>query len=260
VVIGIAGDSPNIFLYDIAANSLKQLTTEANNAMPIWTPDGKRIAFRSTKAGPWNVFWKSADGSGNAEQLTNNQYLSEPTSWSPDGKLLAFSQQNTVTRRDIWVVQMDGERKPMPLIETPADESVPRFSPDGHWLAYVSDESGRPEIYVLAYPPSGQKWQISTSGGREAVWSRNGSELFYREGNKMMVSDIKTTPSFAAAKPRLLFEGNYEGPLASRANFDISTDGRRFLMLKGTERTGGGAEIKTVANWFDEVKRRVPAK
>jgi serine/threonine-protein kinase len=260
VVLGITGDSPNIFLYDIAANSLKQITTEANNAIPIWTRDGKRIVYRSTKAGPWNVFWKNADGSGNAEQLTNSQYLTEPTSFSPDGKLLAFSEQNTVTRRDIWVVAIEGDRKPMPLIKTPADESVPRFSPDGRWIAYVSDESSRPEVYVQAYPPSGQKWQISASGGREPVWSPSGSELFYREGNKMMVSDIKSIPSFAAAKPRLLFEGNYEGPLASRPNFDISPDGRRFLMLQAIDHGQSTTEIKIVPNWIEEVRRRAPAK
>jgi len=227
--------------------------------MPIWTPDGKHVAFRSTKAGPWNVFWKNADGSGVAEQLTNSQFLSEPTSWSPDGKLLAFSEQNTVTRRDIWVLQM-GDRKATPIIKTPADESVPRFSPDGHWIAYVSDESGRPEVYVQSYPASGQKSQISTSGGREPVWSPNGAELFYRDGKKMMVADIKTTPSFSAAKPRLLFEGNYEGALASRANFDISPDGNRFLMLQPADKGQSTTEIRIVRNWLDDVRRRVTSK
>ena len=260
VVLGIAGESPNIFLYELAANNLTQITTEANNAMPLWTPDGKRVTFRSTKAGPWNVFWKNVDGSGTVEQLTNSQFLSEPTSWSPDGNLLAYSEQNTVSRRDIWVLDMNGGRKAAPIIKTPADESVPRFSPDAHWIAYVSDELRRPEVYVQPYPTSGQKWQISSSGGREPVWSPNGSELFYREGNKMMVSDIKTAPSFVAARPRVLFEGAYEGPLASRANFDISPDGKRFLMLQAVDQGQSSAEIKIVSNWFDEIKRRIPAK
>ena len=259
VVLGITGDNPHIFVYDIAANSLKQITTEDNNAIPIWTPDGKRITYRSTKPGPWNVFWKNADGSGTAEQLTNSPYVTEPTSWSRDGKLLAFSEQNLVTKRDIWILQMDG-RKAAPLIETPADESVPRFSPDAHWIAHVSDESGKAEIWVQPYPTNGQKWRISTSGGREPVWSPSGSELYYREGNtRMMVSDIKTTPSFTAAKPRLLFDGAYEGPLSSRPNFDITPDGKRFLMLQAVDHGQSSAQIKIVSNWFDEVKRRVPA-
>jgi Tol biopolymer transport system component len=257
VVVGIAGDSPNIFVYDMAANTLKQITTEANNALPIWTPDGKRVAYRSTKSGSWNAFWKTPDGSGAAEQLTNAQYLTEPSSFSPDGKLLLFSEQHPVSRRDIWVLEMTGQRKRTPLIQTPADESAPRFSPDGRWIAYASDASGRSEIYVQPYPVSGEKWQISTGGGREATWSPNGAELFYRDRDKLMVSDIKSQPTFSASKPRLLFEGPYEGALSSRANFDITSDGRRFLMLQAAGQQGSSSEIKVVPNWFEEVKRRV---
>jgi hypothetical protein len=146
------------------------------------------------------------------------------------------------------------------LIQTPADESVPRFSPDGHWIAYVSDASGRPEIYVQPYPLSAEKWQISTAGGREPVWAPNGSELFYRDGGKLMVADIKTQPSFVAGKPRLLFEGDYEGALASRPNFDISQDGRRFLMLQPAARREAQAEMKILPNWFAEVRRRAPSQ
>lgn len=260
VIVGIAGDSPNIFLYDIAANNLKQITAEANNALPFWTPDGKRVAFRSTKAGPWNAFWKNADGSGATEQLTNSQYLTEPSAWSPDGKLLAFTETNPASRRDILLLAINEDRKPRPLIQTPADESAPRFSPDGRWIAYVSDASGRPEIYAQPYPTSGEKWQISTSGGREPVWAPSGAELFYRDGDKLMVAEIKTAPAFAAAKPRLLFEGGYEGPISSRANFDISPDGRRFLMLQAAAQREASAEIKIVPNWFEEVRRRAPSK
>jgi eukaryotic-like serine/threonine-protein kinase len=260
VVLNIAGDSPNVFMYDIATNRLQQFTTEANNAMPIWTRDGKRIVFRSTKTGSWNAFQKNADGPGNAEQLTNSQYLTEPSSFSPDGTLLAFTEQHPVSRRDIWVLPMNGDRKPRVLIQTPADESVPRFSPDGRWIAYVSDTSGRPEVFVKPFPLSAEKWQISTAGGREPVWAPNGSELFYRDGDKLMVADVKTQPSFAAAKPRLVFEGDYEGALASRANFDISPDGRRFLMLQAAARREAQAEIKIVPNWVEQVRSRARAK
>jgi len=260
VVLGIAGDSPNLYIYDIAANSLKQFTTEANNAMPIWTPDAKRITFRSTKAGPWNVFWKSADGSGPVEQLTNGQYVTEPSSWSSDGKLLLFTEQLPATRRDIWVMELSGNRNRRPLIQTPADESAPRFSPDGRWIAYVSDASGRTEVYVQAYPLSREKWQISTSGAREPVWAPNGAELFYRDQDKLMVVEIKTQPAFAAGKPRVLFEGGYEGPISSRANFDISPDGHRFLMLQKTAQKESSTDIKIVPNWFQEVRRRTQSK
>jgi serine/threonine-protein kinase len=262
IVVGITGDNPNVSVYDIAANSLKQVTTEYNNAIPIWAPDGKRVVYRSTKPGPWNIFWKNADGSGTAEQLTNTPFVTEPASWSRDGKLLAFSEQNTVSKRDIFVLQMDG-RKLVPVIQTPADESVARFSPDAHWLAYVSDESGRAEVWVQPYPTNGQKWKISTAGGREPVWSPTASVLYYREGTKMMVVDFKTTPSFSAAQPRLLFDGKdakYETALASRPNFDITSDGKRFLMLQAVDNGQSSTQMKVVSNWVDELKRRVPAK
>jgi eukaryotic-like serine/threonine-protein kinase len=247
VIVGITGDSPNVFLYDIASNALKQFTTEGNNALPIWTPDGKRVAFRSTKPGAWNAFLKSADGSGGINQLTSNQYLTEPSTWSPDGKLLIFTETDPVSKRNLWILPLTGDRTARPLIQTPADESAPRFSPDGRWLAYVSDSSGRPEIYVQSYPISPEKWHISIAGGREPVWAPNGAELFYRDGDKLMVAEIKTRPAFAAAKPRVLFTGGYEGPISSRANFDISPDGRRFLMLQAGRREST-AEIKIVPN------------
>ena len=117
---------------------------------------------------------------------------------------------------DIWVLRLGDHsrgsgqvRKPQPFLRTPFNEEAPRFSPDGHWLAYISDESGRYEIYVQPYPGPGGKWQISTEGGTEPVWNRNGRELFYRSGDKMMAVDIATQPSFAAGKPRMLFEGPY---------------------------------------------------
>ena len=116
-------------------------------------------------------------------------------SWSPDGQLLAFVEVNPTTGQDIWVLRL-GDRKAQPFLRTPFNEAAPRFSPDGRWLAYISDESGRYEIYVQPYPGPGGKWQISTEGGTEPVWNRNGRELFYRSGDKMMAVDIATQPEF----------------------------------------------------------------
>ena len=178
------------------------------NSYPVWTPDGKRIAFKSTKEGPENIFWQLADGSGGLERLTTSEYLQAPNSWSPDGQLLAFVEIDPATGYGHWVLRMS-DRKAQPFLRTPFNEGAPRFSPDGRWLAYVSDESGRYEVYVQPYPGPGGKWQISTDGGTEPAWNRNGRELFYRSGDKMMAVDIATQPSFAAGKPRMLFEGPY---------------------------------------------------
>ena len=178
-------------------------------------------------------------------------------SFSPNGQLLAFIEVNPTTGYDIWVLRLS-DRKAQPFLQTPFNESVPRFSPDGHWLAYISDESGRYEVYVQPYPGPGGKWPISTEGGTEPVWNPNGRELFYRSGDKMMAVDIATQPSFTAGKPRLLFEGTYEPTWATNPNYDVSADGQRFLMVKASEQEQSNTQINVVQNWFEELKRRVP--
>ena len=151
------------------------------------------------------------------------------------------------------------EHKAQPFLRTAFNKSVPAFSPDGRWLAYISDESGRYEIYAQPYPGPGGKWQLSTDGGTEPVWNPNGRELFYRSGEKMMAVDIATRPSFAAGKPRVLFEGQYLPSAATLPNYDVSRDGQRFLMLKPSEQAeAASTQITVVLNWFEELQRRVP--
>jgi Tol biopolymer transport system component/predicted Ser/Thr protein kinase len=267
VVATIQEPEAQIWLYDLSRETLTRLTFEGSvNENPAWTPDGKRIAFTSNKEGPLSIFWQLADGSGGLERLNNSEYIQVPSSWSRDGQLLAFFEVDPTTQRDIWVLRMgdpspgSGQvRKAQPFLRTPFSETSPRFSPDGRWLAYMSDESGRYEIYVQPYPGPGGKWQISTEGGTEPVWNPNGRELFYRSGDKMMAVDIATQPGFAAGKPRMLFEGRYEVAPFPVDNYDISPDGQRFLMLKPIEQAQAApTQINVVLNWFEELKRRVP--
>jgi serine/threonine protein kinase len=267
VAVVITEQESQIWLYDLSRETLTRFTFEGNtNTNPVWTPDDKRIAFNSNKEGPGNLFWQLADGSGGLERLNTSDYTRVPMSWSPDGQLLAFFEVNPTTQRDIWVLRMgdpsagSGQvQKVQPFLETPFDESVPRFSPDGRWLTYISNESGRFEIYVQSYPGPGGKWQISTEGGTEPAWNRNGRELFYRSGDKMMAVEITTQPNFSAGKPRMLFEGQYEPSPATTPNYDVSPDGQRFLMLKPSESTvAAPTQINVVLNWFEELKRRVP--
>jgi Tol biopolymer transport system component len=259
VGVGITEQETQVWLYDFSRETLTRFTFEGNvNLNAVWTPDGKRIAIQSNREGPLNLFWQRADGSGGLERLTTSEYNNFPMSWSPDGQLLAFVEVNPATGYDIWVLRLN-DRKAQPFLRTPFNESVPRFSPDGRWLAYVSNESGRWEIYVQPYPGPGGKWQISTEGGTEPVWNRNGRELFYRSGNKMMAVDIATHSGFAAGKPRVLFEGRYEPPAGTTPNYDVSPDGQRFLMIKRSEQEAAApTQINVVLNWFEELKRRVP--
>jgi serine/threonine-protein kinase len=259
VAVGIADQESQVWLYDFSGETLTRLTFEGSlNSVPTWTPDGKRIAFQSNKEGPLNIFWQLADGSGGLERLTTTlEATNAPHSWSPDGQLLAYIELNHTTGFDISVLRLS-DRKAQPFLKTPFNESVPRFSPDGRWLAYVSDESGHWEIYVQPYPGPGGKWQISTGGGTEPVWNPNGRELFYRSGEKMMAVDVATQPSFAAGKPRVLFEGQYLPTPITFPNYDVSPDGKRFLMLEESERATSATQINVVLNWFEELKRRVP--
>ena len=262
VAIGITEHDTQIWLYDLSRETLTRFTFEGSVGLnAVWTPDGNRIAFQSTKEGIPTIYWQKADGSGGLERLTGGQSATVPMSWSPDGQLLAFIDVNPSTQRDIWVLPM-GDRKAQPFLRTRFDESVPRFSPDGHWLAYVSNESGRYEIYVQPYPGPGGKWLISTEGGTEPNWNPNGRELFYRNGDKMMAVDIATRPSFAAGKARVLFAGPYELSPATSPDYDVSPDGQRFLMLKPAEAGEAAAptQINVVLNWFEELKRRVPTE
>jgi len=259
VAVNVTEQETQVWLYDLSRDTLTRLTFEGDtNAYPIWTPDGKRIAFTSTKEGTANIFWQLADGSGGLERLNASEYVQVPISWSADGQLLAFIELSATTGYDIGVLRMS-DRKAQPFLRTPFNEATPQFSPDGRWLAYISDESGRFEVYVQPYPGPGGKWLISTEGGTEPVWNRNGRELFYRSGDKMMAVDIATQPSFVAGKPRMLFEGPYLPTPQTSSNYDVSADGQRFLMIKRSEQSGAApTQINVVLNWTEELKRLVP--
>jgi hypothetical protein len=172
----------------------------------------------------------------------------------------AYQEVSPDTRRNVWLLRL-GDRTKQPFLRTRATEGAARFSPDGRWIAYVSDESGKPEVYVQALPPSTGKWQVSTDGGTEPAWNRNGRELFFRSGDRVMAADVSTQPTFSSGRPRMLFQGKYvrsDFPLTGFA-YDVSSDGQRFLMV---EETGGNtaAQINVVLNWAEELKRRVPMK
>jgi Tol biopolymer transport system component len=257
--VAVTIDGQQIWLYDLRRDTLTRWTFAGTaNRTGIWTPDGKHIAFLSNKDGPSNIYWQRADGSGGLERLTTSQYLQAPSSWSPDGQALAFLQISSApTGFDIWVLRT-GDHKAQPFLQTPFTETAPAFSPDRHWLAYVSDESGRLEIYVQPYPGPGGKYQISTEGGTEPVWNPKGRELFYRQGDKMLAVEVTAQPSFSISKPRMLFKGPYHPTPQTFPDYDVSADGQRFLMLKPAGQAQASTQINVVLNWTEELKRLVP--
>jgi hypothetical protein len=254
VAVTVVGSESNIWVVDLARGGLTKLTSQGSgNYMGAWTPDSKRIAFISTKDGPFNIFLQRADGSGGLERLISSENSQHPDSWSPDGQRLAFYEINPDTGFDISVLGI-ADRKVQPFLHTPFNELGAQFSPDGRWLAYLSDESGRNEIYVRPYPGPDPKRQISTDGGVEPMWNRNGRELFYRSGNAMMAVNITAQARFEAGTPQRLFEGSYL-PV-----YDVSRDGQRFLMIKPSEPAlAAPTQINVVLNWSEELKQKVPA-
>jgi serine/threonine-protein kinase len=251
-------DGSDVWVYDFRRATFTRLTFEGNNNRPVWTPDGARIAFSSSRAGVTpNIYWLPVDGSAAAERLTTGPFNQVPEGWAPDGKTLMFSEFRPDSGWDIWTLSA-ADRKPQLFLRTPFNDGGRAFSPDGRWLAYYSDESGRGEVQVRPFPGPGPKWQISTEGGAEPVWAPSGRELFYRSENRLMVADVQLVPAFSARAPRLLFEGEYKTSLP--ANFDVSPDGRRFIMIKPAATADARSRLVVVQNWTEELKRLVPTK
>jgi eukaryotic-like serine/threonine-protein kinase len=256
LAVEIGGATDDVWVYESTRGALTRLTTEGSNSRPTWTPDGKRVTFRSFREGTSSIVQKLADGSGMEERLLTNKYPSFPGSWSPDGSVLAFSESTPTDDEDLWILPMHGDRTPRPFLQTHFAEWGPGFSPDGHWIAYTSDESGRSEVYVRPYPGPGGKWQISTKGGEEPRWSQSG-ELFYRNATKWMAVRVHTSPIFSVEKPQVMFEGNYINVMG--IEYDVAPDGRHFVMIEANEPKSPPTELSAVVNWLTELKRLVPA-
>jgi Tol biopolymer transport system component len=261
LAVGIEGDQRGVWLYDLERKGLTWLTPTVLLPFPIWTPDGKHVTFTSSPGNGVNLFWIRADGGGPVERLTTGDNNQSTNSWSPDGQELAFTESGPTTGSDIWVQRLGGDRKARPFLQTRANEGGAAFSPDGHWLAYESDETGQEEIYVRPFPGPGGKWQISTGGGTQPMWAWNGQELFYRSGDKFMSASIEAMPAFVAAKPRLLFEGQFEkGSNPFFANYDVARDGQRFLMIKQSEQEILPTEFSVEFHWGDKLRGITPSE
>jgi eukaryotic-like serine/threonine-protein kinase len=257
VVVGIdEGNSSDVWVYYLRRGTRDRITFGAQNSFPVWTSDGNKVTFTSNKAGGrTNLFWKTADSNSSEEQLATSENPQVPGSWSPDGETLAFTENDPATGLDIWTVSLKNGGKPRRFLGTPFREGNPAFSLDGRWIAYQSNQTGQDEVYVEPFPGPGRKELVSPEGGTEPVWSRDGRELFYRSGDKMMVVATTFKPTFQAAKPEVLFERPYFRN--SPRNYDVTSDGR-FLMIKESEVEA--TQISLVLSWFEDLKRLVPTK
>ena len=259
---GGAGGLRDIWLYQFARGTLSRLAFgEIDAETPVWTPDGKRVTYAVTRSNPVRqIVSKPADGSAGEEVLVGSDHHLHLGGWSPRGDALIAMATDT---GHIWILQMTDKRTLRPFLQTPFQMRAATISPDGRWLAYAARETNRFEIYVQAFPSPGGKYQISTDGGAEPVWAKNGRELFYRNGDKMTAVSIEAKgDSLEAGTPKPLFEGRFAVSNTSGGDawYDVSPDGQRFLMLKTEDAPNSTASIVMVQDWMTELKRLVPGK
>jgi eukaryotic-like serine/threonine-protein kinase len=261
VVVHTEDATDNIWVVDASSRNSARLTFDTgSHVASLWTPDGDRIVYASNASGAYNLHWKRADGSDTAERLAESPHAQMPGSWSPDGELLVFTQTDPATGSDIWVLSVRDRAQPRPVVRSKFNEHGPALSPDGRWLAYCSNESGREEIYVQPFPGSGEKRQVSLEGGREPVWSREGDALFYRVANRFMRLPVTTSPSFSFGKPVVAAEGDYvPSAMGGVPSFDVAPQSQQILVVQ-ENRAAAPSTIHVVLNWHVELNARVPSR
>jgi Tol biopolymer transport system component len=257
VALDVGGPNRDIYVWDIARRVLERLTTDpAEDAVVRWSPDGSKIAYANSRYGIPNVFWQPADGSGAPERLRESQMLNQPVAFTRDGNMVV-AEVVPGRGRGLIVMTLRPPRQVRPLLDNASNAEL---SPDGRWVAYCSTQSGQFEVYVTSFPDARGRWQVSTGGGRQPAWSRDGRELFYRDFSGALIAvPITLSPAFTAGPGRKLFaHPAYAGAGSSLSDrtYDVSPDGRRFLMLRMSDEPR--RTLAVVQNWFDELKRRVP--
>jgi serine/threonine protein kinase len=254
------GTGGDIWLYESERGTNPRFTfdSDAENVSPIWSPDGTQIVFAARTSGSFVLYRKASNGSSNQEELMKSKDPIMPMAWSPDGQTIIYAAFDPKTFGDLWGLPLTGERKPFPIVRSKFWEGHAQFSPDGKWIASWSTETGRPEIYVQPFPPTGAKWQVSTNGGNFPRWSHDGKEVFYMErpsGGRIMAVDVAATGSAVkTGPPKPLFESPYTnfGHTGFYHTFAVSPDGQRFLIPHPVTADKGPAEtssITLILNW-----------
>jgi eukaryotic-like serine/threonine-protein kinase len=253
---GVSGS--DLWLSDVTGANVTRFTFDpALDHYPVWSPDGSRVVWSSSREGAYDLYQKAASGAGQDEILLKSEYYKFPSDWSRDGRFIIYRHVDPKTKYDVWVLPtgpLAGDQKPFPFLQSEANESAAVLSPDGRWLAYTSDESGRYEVYVQSFPGGGGKRQVSTAGGIGAHWRGDGRELYYHAPDgKLMAVAVKGGASFEASPPAALFEFRPAGH-AIHPYYSVTGDGQRFLLSTIVE-TEAAAPLTVVVNWAADLKR-----
>src|SRR5215813_1080345 len=238
----------DIYVIDLTRGTESRLTFDpADDTLPIWSHDGNRIVWASNRTGTHQLYQKLASGVGQDEPLVQSDAPLFPGSWSADGRFLLYGRTDPKSGDDLWVLPLEGDRKPFPFLQTPFWETDAQFSPDGRWIAYRTNESGRSEVYVQTFPVSGSRWQVSTNGGHHPQWRSDGKELFYcSTDGKLMAVDVKRGGAFEAGLPKTLF--NLADAKVYYPDYAATADGQRFLFVRKLQE-GSPAPFSVVVNW-----------
>jgi Tol biopolymer transport system component len=260
VAVTIRGDNPDIWVLDLTRGSAARLTfDDGEDETPAWTPDGARVTFSADRIGKSRaVYSRPFDGSGSEDALFDGDPHPHVNAWAPDGRSLVYTEFDPGFSGDLWVFTPGEKPATRVWLRTPYNERGGRLSPDGRWIAYTSNESGRDEIYVRPFPGPGGKWQVSVAGGTEPVWAHGGAEIFYRTGDKMMAARVTRDGAFAADTPRQLFAGPFVPTRRGEAAYDISLDDKRFLMVRRDDQSVA-THIDVILNFAEELRRRASA-
>jgi eukaryotic-like serine/threonine-protein kinase len=242
----------DIWISDLVEHTTARLTREGYNNRPEWTPDGSRVMFTSSRAPGDALWWQPADGSSNATMMLHDANPIREGVFTPDGQSVIYRVDTRDNNRDIFRIPIAGERKPAPILVGINDDKEPRVSPDSKWLAYISNETGREEVYVRALSGEGGRIAVSNGGGGEPLWSRDGRRVFYRASDKVIAATIVTSPSLAVTVREKLFEGPFATDLY-HPNYDVSADGKSFVMVRPVEENRA---LVVVVNWIQELRQR----
>ena len=248
----------SLWVYDVARGGSMRLPREGMQYASTWNPDGRQLAYWDNY--PEAGIYQTAVGVTDA----THALVKDPTwafvgSWAPDGSALAFTRVSAATKGDIWVADVPSTTEARSFVSSKFDERAPAFSPDGRFIAYVSDqsESGRNAVYVREFPAGAKEWLVSIGGGSEPVWSRDGRELFYRQGDELKAVAARLIgDELEFGAPRTLFRGPFRPSPVGPPNYDVSRDGKRFLMIEQLE--AAPTELRVVVNWAEELERLVP--